>query len=85
MRIDAAPIEKTLIKLKKKDISLFKAVQKKINQIVNSNISTINHFKNLRGNLKNYKRVHVGSFVLMFKIEKDIIIFTRLCHHDKAY
>lgn len=85
MKIDISQIERVLNKIKKKDISLFKAVQKKINQIANSDIFILNHFKNLKGDLKNYKRVHVGSFVLIFKIEKELIIFSRFVHHDKAY
>ncbi len=39
MRIDVSQIEETLIKLKKKDISLFRAVQKKINQISKGDIT----------------------------------------------
>ena len=85
MRIDISQIERTLNKLRKKDIGLFRAVQKKINQIAEGDLAFINHFKNLRGNLSDYKRVHVGSFVLIFKVEKDIIIFNKFVHHDDAY
>lgn len=85
MNVDITLIQKTLKKLKRKDIQLFKAVQKKINQIANLDIISINHFKNLRGNLKDYKRVHIGSFVLIFKVEKNILIFNRFKHHDKIY
>ncbi len=85
MKVDITLIQKTLRKLKKKDIHLFGAVQKKINRIANLDIISINHFKNLRGNLKDYKRVHIGSFVLIFKVEKNILIFDRFKHHDKAY
>lgn len=76
---------KTLDKLAKKDRKLAIAVRKKINQITNSNKFAINHFKNLKGGLKDYKRVHVGSFVLIFKVEKEIIIFDRFVHHNQAY
>jgi len=85
MRIDTSEIEKLLRKLKQKDPALFEAVQRKINQIAQLDRKTINHFKNLRGNMSNYKRVHIGSFVLMFKVENDIIIFGKLRHHDEAY
>ncbi|RCV63653.1 hypothetical protein C5S53_13005 [Methanophagales archaeon] len=35
--------------------------------------------------MSDYKRVHIGNFVLFFKIEKEVLIFDRLVHHDKAY
>ena len=85
MNINTTLIDDILIKLKRKDFALFSAVQNKIHQIAQLDIVTIQHFKNLRGDLKDYKRVHVGSFVLMFKIEKDTIIFARFIHHDDAY
>ncbi len=85
MNIDITGIQDTLKKLKRKNPALFRAVQRKINQISRLDKAAVNHFKNLRGNLGDYKRVHVGSFVLMFKIEGDTIIFDRLRHHDEAY
>jgi YafQ family addiction module toxin component len=85
MNINTTLIDDILIKLKRKDPALFNAVQKKINQIAQLDKTLIQHFKNLRGNLKDYKRVHVGSFVLMFKVEEDTIIFARFLHHDDAY
>ena len=85
MNIDTTLIEKVIIKLKKKNPILLKALQKKICQIASLDYTAIQHFKNLRGNLKDYKRVHVGSFVLIFKIEKNTIIFAKFVHHDEAY
>ncbi len=85
MKIDTSRIEKALAKLKHRDPVLFRAVQAKINQIAGSGGASIEHFKNLRGSLSQYKRVHAGSFVLMFKVEKDTIIFDRFRHHDDAY
>ena len=78
-------LEKVLNKLAHKDRTFALAIRKKMIQIINSNMVFINHFKNLRGDLSEYKRVHVGSFVLMFKVEKDTIIFDRFRHHDEAY
>ena len=78
-------LEKSLIKISRKNPSLFQAVQKKINQIAVLEESEIDHFKNLRGELSDHKRVHVGSFVLFFRIESDVIVFDRFEHHDKAY
>lgn len=78
-------LEQMMTKLKKSDIVLFKRVQKKINQISDCDETTIHHFKNLRRGMSNYKRVHIGHFVLLFKIEKEVVIFDRFVHHKEAY
>ena len=78
-------LTRTLRMLKKKDPALFRQVQKKINQISLCDETSIQHFKNLRGDRSDYKRVHIGSFVLTFQIKEDTIIFKRFTHHDKAY
>lgn len=78
-------LEQMMTKLKKSDIALFKRVQKKIDPISNCDETTIHHFKNLRRGMSNYKRVHIGHFVLLFKIEKEVVIFDRFVHHKEAY
>ena len=78
-------LSRQIDKLAHKDRVLALAIRNKMTQIINSDVVFINHFKNLRGNLSDYKRVHVGSFVLMFKVEKDTIIFDMFRHHDDAY
>jgi mRNA-degrading endonuclease RelE of RelBE toxin-antitoxin system len=35
--------------------------------------------------MSDYKLVHIGSFVLFFKHEKNVIVFDRFVHHGKAY
>jgi len=78
-------LKKVLRRLKRKDRALFVAVRKKMKQIASLSPAEIDHFKNLRGSLSEYKRVKVGSFVLFFKLEGDTIAFDRLVHHDGAY
>ena len=85
MRIDASPLEKKFCALKKKDPVLFNAVQKKIAQIASLEKAEIQHFKNLKYGLRTCKRAHIGSFVLMFRIEGDVLVFDRFEHHDNAY
>jgi YafQ family addiction module toxin component len=86
MNIDIGHIEKTLRKLKQKDPALFQVLKKKIIQISRLDVGEIKHFKNLKYGLSEYKRVHVGkSFVLLFKIEDDTIIFVDFDHHDNVY
>ena len=74
-----------LKKLAKKDKSLFEQLDKKIKEIVNN--SNIEHYKNLRHDLKDYKRVHIGHFVLVFQYDRtaDIINFEDFDHHDIIY
>ena len=75
-------------KTAKKNPELVKAVFNKIRQIVELNDeTTIDHFKNLRHELSEHKRVHIGSFVLMFKVfrKENFILFDKLEHHDDAY
>ena len=77
--------EKTLSKLKRKDKKTFKAVQKKILQIASSDKHTIQHFKNLRKPLQDFKRVHIKEYVLLFRIDNDTIIIEAFDHHDTIY
>ena len=75
----------TLTKLEKKDKALYFQVKKKMDEVVKS--PDIEHYKNLKHDLKQYKRAHVGNFVLLFKYDKsnDLVYFTDFDHHDKIY
>ena len=79
-------LHQILQKLYKKDYKRYSIILKKINEIVNS--ENVEHYKNLRAPLNNFKRVHIDtSFVLVFKYDKinDKIIFYDFDHHDKIY
>ncbi len=74
--------------LGKKDKTTSEAINKRIKQIISNDNSTIDHYKNLRNELSDYKRVHVAkSFVIMFRVFKDknFILFDKIKHHDDAY
>lgn len=78
----------TLLKLSKRDPPLALALNKKIKQVALENdAATIDHFKNLRHGLSDFKRVHIGNFVLIFKVSKpeNFILFDRFKHHDDIY
>ena len=77
--------DRILIKLQKKDKQLYENLINKMNEIIN--IPDVEHYKNLRHNLKVYKRAHVGSFVVIFKYDKtnDFLFFDDFNHHDKIY
>ncbi|MFT4343288.1 MAG: type II toxin-antitoxin system RelE family toxin [Candidatus Woesearchaeota archaeon] len=81
-------LKEVMIKLQKKDKNRLLIINKKIKEIISSNSTTIDHYKNLRHNLSNYKRVHIDkSFVLLFSVNKEInhILFVKLKHHDEVY
>ena len=77
-----------LSKLAKKDLVRATIINKKIKQIISFDEKIIDHFKNLRHDLSEYKRVRIDkSFVLLFKVTKSKkhILFDKLEHHDRVY
>lgn len=75
-------------KLVRKDKKKVEIINRKIKEIVNSDEQSIQHYKNLRHDLKDYKRVRINkSFVLVFKVDpsNNFILFTDFDHHDKVY
>lgn len=75
-------------KLLKKDKKKVEIIKKKIKEIINSTNESIDHYKNLRYNLKKYKRIHIDKhFVLIFEVDKEnnYILFVDFDHHDKVY
>jgi len=81
-------LEETLEKLFKKDRKMYEALMKKIEEVASRDETTIEFYKNLRYDLKEYKRVHIAkSFVLFFKVfkEKNFIMFDKFGHHDDVY
>ncbi len=81
-------LRKVLAKLAVKNKPLAIAVNKKIKQVCSCDEELINHYKNLRNELSEYKRTHIQkSFVLLFKVdfEKKHVLFVKLEHHDRVY
>ena len=74
-----------MTKLFRKDPKTRERIIKKINEIVNS--GNVEHYKNLKHDLKDFKRVHIGENVLVFKFDKKnkTIIFEDFDHHDNIY
>ncbi|MEK6897543.1 MAG: addiction module toxin RelE [Nanoarchaeota archaeon] len=75
-------------KLAKKDKKRIEIINKKIKQIINSDSISIEHYKNLKHDLKDFKRVHIdSSFVLVFKVDikNNFILFVDFDHHDRIY
>ncbi|HYD02902.1 MAG TPA: addiction module toxin RelE [Alphaproteobacteria bacterium] len=77
-------LTKKISKLFRKDKVTYEILMKKIGEIINS--KDLNHYKNLRTPLQEFKRVHIrGNFVLIFKCVKDKILFYDFDHHDQIY
>ena len=77
----SSQFEKSMKKLEKKDKTLFIQIQKKLIDIVQDP----GHYKSLKNVLAGYRRIHFGPFVLVFKIEGNVVRILSLDHHDKAY
>ncbi len=78
-------LERILKKLFKKDKNLYEQIMKKIEEVVES--YDVEHYKNLRYNMKESKRVHIGHFVLIFNYDKksDFVSFEYFDHHNNIY
>lgn len=74
---------KTLKKLRKTDSQMYDRVKKKMIEILDNP----DHFKPLSKVLKKYRRAHIGSFVIAFRIieEENKVKFVDYDHHDKIY
>ena len=78
-------LQDILKKLSKKDQSLHEQILKKMDEIINA--YDLEHYKNLRYDMKNSKRVHLGFFVLVFQFDKktNTILFNDFDHYDNIY
>jgi len=78
-------LQKILKKLSKKDNQTRERIIKKIEEIINSN--SLEHYKNLKYDMKDYKRVQIKESVLIFSFNKtkNLIVFEDFSHHDKIY
>ena len=78
-------LQRILNKISKKDKQLYGQVLNKISEIINS--SDVEHYKNLRHDLSDKKRVQIGHFVLIFSFVKaeNKIKFLDFDHHDNIY
>ena len=76
-------LKKILNKIYKKDRTTYKALMNKVDEIVNS--PDLNRYKNLRYNMKDNKRVHIGHFVLVFRCIEYKVYFDDFDHHDNIY
>ncbi len=69
------------VKVIKKDKVLLDRLNKKIDQV----LENPERFPPKRYKLRGKRSVHIGSYVLLFEIMDNIIIFHRFKHHDHVY
>jgi mRNA-degrading endonuclease RelE of RelBE toxin-antitoxin system len=77
-----------LKKLSTKNPVLMQAVNRKIKKIISQDANSIIRYKNLKYDLKEYKRIHITkNIILLFivDIESNKILFTHLDHIDEIY
>jgi YafQ family addiction module toxin component len=76
-------LDKAFRKLAKKDSRQMQAIAKKIQEIAEEPRA----YKPLRFPLAGLRRVHVGSYVLLFSIDeaRKTIVLEDYEHHDRAY
>jgi YafQ family addiction module toxin component len=76
-------VYKTFKKLVKKDKAQLEAIKKKILQILTDPFQ----FKPLRHPLEGFRRVHVGSFVIIYEVKENssTVKVVKYKHHDEAY
>ncbi len=85
---DIAPqLREEIAKLSKKNRPLADELKAKMREVTTRDNRTVEFYKNLRAPMNAFKRVHVGSFVLLFSVikERNMIIFYEFLHHDEAY
>lgn len=76
-------LDEHLRKLVERDPGLVCALDKKIEEI----LLDPHRYKPLRWPMQNNRRVHIGSYVLVFHINEaeKAVEFLRFRHHDDAY
>lgn len=82
LRIVYSPeAEDALRRCKKKDPALFARTESQILKILREPSTG----KPLRYTLKNRRRIHVGSFVLVYEFHHGELRFIDFDHHDRIY
>ena len=76
-------VDKIFEKLGKKNPEQLEEINKKIQQI----LENPHQFKPLRFPMQHMRRIHIGSFVLIYDIDENrkIVTIRRYEHHDEVY
>jgi YafQ family addiction module toxin component len=76
-------VDRLFKKLQKKDAVQFEALSRKVCEILESPYQ----FKSLRNPMQHMRRVHIGSFVIVYDIDevRQVVTIRRYEHHDNVY
>lgn len=76
-------VDRVFKKLRKKDLVQFEALSGKVKDI----LENPQQFKPLKRPMQHMRRVHVGSFVLVYDIDeaRRVVTIRRYEHHDNVY
>lgn len=77
----APRFDEILKKLKNKDSVLLKRLEKQVGKVIREPSLG----KPLRNVLRNYRRVHIDPFVLIYEIQNNEIRLLDFDHHDNIY
>lgn len=76
-------VDGLLSKLARRDPDRLRLIESKIGQI----LADPHHFKPLRAPLQHLRRVHLGSWVLVYSIDENnkLVVIEDYAHHDEIY
>lgn len=76
-------VDRIFFKLAKKDPKQLEVINNKIKQL----LENPQQFKSLKAPMQHLRRVHIGSFVLVYEIleDKKVVRILSYKHHDEAY
>ena len=76
-------VDRIFKKLRKKDLAQLEALCRKINDL----LEDPQQFKPLKSPMQHMRRVHIGSFVLVYDIDevRKVVTIRRYEHHDNVY
>lgn len=77
----SSEVEQSLKRWKKRDNNYFRQIEQQIFKVIRAPELG----KPLRHSLKNRRRVHVGSFVLVYEFYNEELRFLDFDHHDRIY
>lgn len=78
--IYSSEFERALVK-RRNDTELIKRIENQIEKVLEDPAVG----KPLRYSLRNLRRLHVGSFVLVYELQNGELRFLDFDHHDKVY
>ena len=76
-------VDKIFKKLQKKDRAQFDSVARKVCEILANPLQ----FKPLKNPMQHMRRVHVGSFVIVYDVDeaRQVVTIRSYEHHDRVY